>query len=86
MIANLFISDACVRCSSANKARRGLASATPPDCRFGSNAFPRETELLLGLFRDRFRRQFDCGSVPALGPSPASRYRPIAVSSVTKDQ
>ena len=80
MIANLFISDACVRCSSANKAQRGLAPGTPPD------AFPRETGLLLGLFRDHFCRWFGCGSVPALGARLASRDRPIAVSSVIKGQ
>ena len=81
MIANLFISDACVRRSSTNKTRRSLAPGRPPDCCFGSNASQRETEPLLGLFRGRF-----VGSWSALGPGPASHYRPIDVLSVTKGQ
>jgi len=73
MIANLFISDACVRRSSTNKTRPGLAPGRPPDCCFGSNASQRETEPLLGLFRGCF--------LSAVGPpSDPARHRTTARS------
>ena len=79
IIANLFISATCARCSSTNQAKRGA----PPDCGWLAGR-TKGNEPLLGLFRDRFRRQSDYASRLSVVPDAESRCRPIAMSSVTK--
>jgi hypothetical protein len=79
MIANLFIS-AAARAAPVPK-EPGALPRISPGCRSGSNVSPRETEALLGLFRNHFCRRFDRGS-PL---HPCARARRMAVISVTDE-